>query len=301
VIALHFLKMHGCGNDFILLDGMASEQFTLSSEEVRRLCHRNFGIGADGIIILKKSALADVEWDFFNSDGSTASMCGNGARCVFRYLFDHHFPHEKSLRLAAQSGIVHGRMTDDGMIEIQFLSRPPEGFSYSEKILAIENHPLTIYCIRAGIAHAVLEVKDLRSYPVSRIGKSVQDHATFQPEGTNVTFFQALGGNQILSTTFERGVAKETLACGTGAVAAAIIYSELYLQKFPIHVKLPGGNVIVDMTPTSQKVLLIGPAEYVAEVKVPVSLSTDSTSGKDAKKPGSTTDANGYGRGTHAV
>jgi len=259
-----FFKMQGCGNDFLILDGIREELKPLTSEEAIFWCDRHFGIGADGLMVVRRGKQADAAWEFYNSDGSRAEMCGNGARCAIRFLSERHFPGKPEITLETPAGVVRGKVFEPGRIEITLSTG--EALEYQEKILHIEDTALTLACLSTGVPHAVLEVRDLLTYPIQRIGRAVQAHPAFQSEGTNVTFFQKLNANQILSTTFERGVEAETLACGTGAAAAAFIYSELYLQKFPIVVKVPGGSLEVDITP-DKRITLTGAAEHVFEVK----------------------------------
>ncbi len=264
---LHFFKMQGCGNDFLILDGIKENIPRFSSEEAVYWCDRHFGVGADGLMVLRKGITTDVEWEFFNSDGSLAEMCGNGARCAVRFLSDRYFQKNSEISLSTKAGVIRGRIVDLGKIEIALSTGREIRLEYKEKILHLEDTAFNLACVNTGVPHAVLEVKDLLTYPIARIGKQIQSHTAFQPEGTNVTFYQRLLGNQILSTTFERGVGKETLACGTGAAAAAFIFSEQYLQRFPVEVKVPGGLLEVSLSP-EKRILLVGPAEYVFEVDV---------------------------------
>jgi len=267
---MKFCKMQGCGNDFLIVDGMKSEPPTLRDDQLRYLCHRQFGPGADGVIVLSPGNLGDAKWDFYNSDGSSAEMCGNGARCAIRFLTDRHFPNGGELVLETRAGLIRGTKLPGGGAEVVLLPGPrnADSFDYAEKIIEVDRIPIEVFSIDTGVPHAVIEVKDLGVYPISRIGRSIGLHDAFLPHRTNVTFFQRVLGNRILSTTFERGIWHETFACGTGAAAAAIIFSERYLQPFPIEVAVPGGDLMIDMRPTTKALLLQGPAEYVAEVEL---------------------------------
>lgn len=262
--------MQGCGNDFLILDQMHSAERPLRPREVAYLCDRRFGIGGDGLILLTKSETpeADAKWIFFNSDGSQAEMCGNGARCAIRYLCDRYFPGDDVIRLSTKAGVIKGRKISEQTIEVSLTGKKDYVPEFTETILEVEAGVLQIYNINTGVPHAVMEVKDIYTYPIARVGQQVQAHAMFQPAGTNVTFFQRTVGKRIRATTFERGVAEETLACGTGAAAAAIIFSEQYLEPLPIEVSVPGGDLIVALSPVSKVLLLQGPAEYVYEIDV---------------------------------
>jgi len=264
-MAYHFYKMQGCGNDFLFLDGIKNEIAPLSSEEAVYWCDRHFGVGADGLVVLRRGKDTDAEWEFYNSDGSRAEMCGNAARCAFRFLSERHFPGDRSISLKTPAGVIHGRAVEPGRIEIILSAGKEIALEYKEKILHVEDTAFTLACTNTGVPHAVLEVKDLMTYPITRLGRALQAHPAFLPEGTNITFFQRVAGNQILSTTFERGVEEETLACGTGAAAAAFIFSEMYLQKFPIQVKVPGGTLEVGLT-AEKRITLTGPGDYVFEL-----------------------------------
>jgi len=266
----HFYKMHGAGNDFLILDYMKEEEgSSLKASEVRYLCDRHFGIGADGVVVLNRSRIAHGNWKFFNSDGNEAEMCGNAARCVIRFLSEKYFPEEPMISLETKVGIIKGKVMDDtGMVEVMLLPTGQAKFEYRERVLKIGDEALRVYSIDTGVPHAVIEVKDIRNYPISKVGKFLVGHEAFQPEGTNVTFLQSGVGQQIWATTFERGVEEETMACGTGAAAAAIIYSELYLQPLPVEVAVPGGTLIVDLSPVAKMLLLRGPTEHVMEVEL---------------------------------
>lgn len=263
---LQLIKMQGAGNDFLLIDALKTDSPLLHTAAVQFLCDRHFGVGADGLIILKPSQSADLEWDFWNSDGSVAEMCGNGARCVIRYVSERW--DKERITLKTLAGIVSGRYLGNSEVEVSFFKKPTGGFEYKEHILKTEETPITCYSISTGVPHAVIEVRDIRSYPIVRIGQWVHDHAAFAPQKTNVTFFQKQWSKEILSTTFERGVEQETFACGTGAVAAAIVYSELYNEKLPMSVHVPGGTLVVDLQLESQHIVLQGPAVYVMETEL---------------------------------
>lgn len=266
---LNFLKMQGCGNDFLILDSMQSEPAPFYPPEIVWLCDRNFGVGADGLVILTKSAEHHAKWLFYNSDGSEAEMCGNAARCVVRYLADNYFPHDIPISIETRAGIVKGRLMDQpGMVEITLVPKPFERFEYEQKVIATDKYSLEVNLINTGVPHAVIEVKDLATYPILEVGKAIRSHPAVGVGGANVTFYQRLVGPRIRSTTFERGVEGETLACGTGAAAAAILYSETYMQPLPIEVNVPGGELIVDISPVSKMLLLQGPAQYVFRVSL---------------------------------
>lgn len=263
-----FFKMHGCGNDFLILDSMRDEEPPiLKSRDIQYLCNRHFGLGADGVVLLYRSRNAHAQWKFYNCDGSEAEMCGNAARCALRLLSDRYFPGEELLTVETKIGLLKGkRLTREGYVEVAFMAKGHDELKYVERLVEVGDSAYRLYCIDTGVPHAVMEVKDIRNFPITQFGHTILHHDMFKPEGTNVTFFQSVVGPQILATTYERGVEKETFACGTGAAAAAIIYSELYIQPLPIEVQVPGGTLMVDRSPVAKKILLRGPTEYVAEI-----------------------------------
>lgn len=272
-MSFHITKMHGCGNDFLILDGLREDESNVpSKEEILWACDRNFGIGADGLVVLMRASDHDAKWKFFNCDGSEAAMCGNAARCVIRYLADH-YPNEGDHSLTTvmtEIGVIRGKLLDaQGLVEVTLFPQGNQKFSYEEKVIRTDDDVLRVYYINTGVPHAVIEVPDLEHYPINSVGQYLVNHPVFQPNGTNVTFMQKVVASQIKSTTFERGVEKETFACGTGALAAAVIYSELYLQNFPIKVSVPGGELEVDLSPVAKVVLLRGQTEYVMKCELP--------------------------------
>jgi len=264
-----FTKMHGCGNDFIIVDNITqASRVPLSTAEVQYLCDRHFGVGADGLVVLRRGeGKIDVHWDFFNSDGSRAEMCGNAARCAIRYVSERHLSPGRVIAIQTQAGVIKGKLLEQGQAEITMFPVGPNGFEIEEKVLATEKNVFQTLCINTGVPHAVIEVKDLSTYPVSSVGRLLVSHKAF-PRGSNITFYQRLSINKILSTTFERGVEEQTYACGTGATAAAIVFAEQYAQDFPIEVTVPGGDLEVDVSPISRIVLLRGETSFVFDGEV---------------------------------
>lgn len=263
-----FTKMQGAGNDFLILDYMHMESPQFHPREVEYFCDRHHGVGADGFVVLMGSKEAHAEWLFVNSDGSEAEMCGNAARCAIRFLADKHYPDEVPLSIKTKAGIIKGKPIENDLIEIALFKTNDGKIDYDHRVLRLGEDVIDIFSINTGVPHAVIEVKDLSTYPIERIGRQLLHHPMFGKAGTNVTFFEREVGQKIKSTTFERGVEKETYACGTGVTAAAMVYSQLFLQPFPIRVETPGGELTVDMSPVSKYMLLQGPAKYVFEVEM---------------------------------
>lgn len=264
-----FLKMQACGNDFLIMDSLQSDPSPFYPREIAWLCDRHFGVGADGLVVLTKSEEHHAKWHFYNSDGSEAEMCGNAARCAIRYLSEKYYPHDVPIRIETKAGVIKGQIKEDlRLVEVTLTSRSYERFEFEQKVLATDKYSIETFLINTGVPHAVVEVKDLSTYPILQVGQDLRNHPALGEEGANITFFQRLVGPRIRATTFERGVETETLSCGTGAAAAAIIYSEQYMQPLPIEVNVPGGEMIVDISPVSKMLLLQGPANYVFTISL---------------------------------
>lgn len=269
-MVVDFTKMSGAGNDFILIDNR-NGALRLDSSQAASLCDRHRGIGADGLILLKPcaSGKADWAWDFFNSDGSAAEMCGNGARCFGKFI-QRLTGEKKGLTFETSAGVVSARFDGDSVI-ITLTS--PRGLRLNEKI-PLKSGLAVVHSIDTGVPHAVLFVPDADKAMVQNLGAEIRCHGHFAPRGTNVNFVQLLGGSAIRVRTYERGVEAETLACGTGVTASAIIASELHQLKPPIRVRVQDGR---DLEVNFEKrgghfsnVTLGGPADFVFEGRIEI-------------------------------
>jgi diaminopimelate epimerase len=267
-MVLQFTKMNGAGNDFILIDNR-DENIHLTRDQVIRLCDRHRGIGADGLFTLIpcRSGQADWAWEFYNSDGGAAEMCGNGARCFARFI----------QRLTGQLNPVTFQ-TGAGVIRATFhgervtvnLTEPKE-MRLAQKI-NLSTGTETVHSVNTGVPHAVLFVEDADRAMVQSLGSEIRFHPHFAPKGTNVNFVQLLGPNSIRVRTYERGVEGETLACGTGVTAAALIAARINRFESPISVQVRGGDTL-EVSFTDQKtrfgdVCLNGPAEFVFDGRI---------------------------------
>lgn len=260
---LDFIKMNGAGNDFILLDNRMGD-FVLTPRQIARLCDRHRGIGADGLIALVPcvSGRADWAWLFYNSDGSAGEMCGNGARCFARFV-------RKTLGLTRDFTFETGA----GIITASFqgervtvnLTRPKD--LRLNQSLELASGPAMLHSLDTGVPHAVLYVPDADRAMVQTLGPEIRRHPHFGPRGTNVNFVQILGPNSIRVRTFERGVEGETLACGTGVSASAMISARLHPFTSPVKVQVQGGDTLeVSFRDTGagfDDVRLTGPADFV--------------------------------------
>jgi diaminopimelate epimerase len=262
---IDFTKMSGTGNDFILIDHRTP---FLSREEMpgfaKAVCERRVSVGADGLILLENSESADFRWQFLNADGSWAEMCGNGARCAAR------FAHTKGIaparmRFETVAGLIEAEVTGQS---VKLKMTAPTGLRLQEK-LVVNGQEQVVHSLNTGVPHAVLFLEDIRQAPVLEMGRALRFHEHFQPAGTNVNFVRQQPGNGLIVRTYERGVEGETLACGTGAVSAAIIAGLLGQVRPPVAVTTSGGEQLtIHYTLAGQEiseVYLEGPANFIYE------------------------------------
>jgi diaminopimelate epimerase len=230
--------MSGSGNDFILIDNRGGELKVDSLIDfVQTLCARKGSVGADGLIIIEKSTCADFGWRFFNADGSEVEMCGNGGRCAARFAFLKEIaPAQMSFETVA--GIIDAtvtgetvklRLTDPRLLELHHALKTEDGM-------------LTVSSINTGVPHVVHFVDDLEGFDVFGTGRMIRYHKHYRPAGTNANFVRVLDGHTIQVRTYERGVEDETLACGTGSVAAALISARKGLVSSPVEVLVKSGE-----------------------------------------------------------
>jgi diaminopimelate epimerase len=233
-----FWKMNGSGNDFILIDNRPS---ILDADHlgdfIRRVCARKVSVGADGLILIEPSTRAHFRWRFFNSDGSEAEMCGNGGRCAARF--------------AVLKGIAPNRLTFEtlaGSIEAEVKGRRVKLLMVEPKDLildlplSIDGETHTIHSIHTGVPHAVVRVPQCAAVDVKALGRKIRFHRQFEPQGTNANFVQVIDRANLKVRTYERGVEDETLACGTGAVASALIAAAKGWVESPVAVETTGGE-----------------------------------------------------------
>src|SRR5437016_2115768 len=237
-MVLEFTKMNGAGNDFVLIDNRA-QTIRLSREQIVRLCDRHRGIGADGVILLVPpvSKEADWAWQFYNSDGSTGEMCGNGARCFARFV-QKQTGVTRSFSFETEAGIITAAFSGD---HVTVNLTGPKDLRLDETLSLSTGHQ-TIHSLNTGVPHAVLFVADADKAMVQQLGPEIRGHPHFGPKGTNVNFVQLLGPGRIRVRTFERGVEGETLACGTGVTASALIASRVHKFGSPVKVQVQGGD-----------------------------------------------------------
>ncbi len=241
-----FIKMTGAGNDFIVIDNRAG---ALDAEMGRRLaryaCRRKLSVGADGLILIENDPEVDFRWVFFNADGSEPEMCGNGARCAVRFARLAGITGDKPrVAFRTLAGIIHGEITG-GRVKIR--TTPPHGLE-SDIALEAEGRAFTLHFLNTGVPHVVCFLEDeeaLENLDVSRWGMIVRFHPRFQPAGTNVNFVFVRDRNNIRIRTYERGVEAETLACGTGSIASALVGASRMGLSSPVGVETRSGEVLV--------------------------------------------------------
>lgn len=262
--------MNGAGNDFILIDNRAG-RVKLTTVQVVQLCHRQRGVGADGLFLLvpNTSGKAEWSWEFYNSDGSTADMCGNGARCFARFVQSVAGAKEQT-SFETGAGVI--RATFHGERVTVNLTGPKD--LRLGEVVPAAGAKLMIHSLNTGVPHAVIFVPDADKTMVQQLGAEIRYHEHFKPNGTNVNFAQVLGPNHIRVRTYERGVEGETLACGTGVTASALLSSRVNKFTSPVKVQVQGGDTLeVSWTDTGDgfsEVKLNGPADFVFKGTVEV-------------------------------
>jgi len=267
---LEFTKMNGAGNDFVLFDNRDG-RVKLTPARVERLCDRHAGVGADGVIGLVPcdSGRADWAWQFFNSDGSEAEMCGNGARCFARYI-QRIANGAGQFTFETAAGII-GACLEGDQVTVD-LTQPTDLRLNDE--LELNAGPEQIHSLNTGVPHAVLFVPDADRAMVSALGREIRNHAHFAPRGTNVNFVQVLEPGFLRVRTYERGVEGETLACGTGVTASALIGAHLKGFPSPVRVQVQGGGHLeVSFGKNGadfNDVRLKGPADFVFDGRIDI-------------------------------
>lgn len=261
---LTFTKMNGAGNDFIMVDNRTGS-LSLDRATIARICDRHRGIGGDGLLAVESPASdADFRMRYYNADGGEAEMCGNGARCFARFAGRLS---GKTDRVSFET--IAGRISADLLgDEVRLTMSVPHDLR-TNIALSVNGTQLTSHFVNTGVPHAIVFVEDLQSIDVLALGSGIRRHEAFGSKGTNANFIQAFGDGQAAIRTYERGVEDETLACGTGVVAAAIILNAVSGYSSPIGIKVRGGEVLnVGFDRTNggwENVTLTGPAEFVFE------------------------------------
>lgn len=239
---INFTKMTGSGNDFILVD---NRDHLLDADKCRDLvrlaCRRKLSVGADGLILIEDDPEADFKWRFFNADGSEAEMCGNGARCAARFAYLKGIVKEPRMAFRTLAGVIEAEIIGR---RAKIRMTPPHGL---ETDFHVEGQSLSLNFINTGVPHVVCLAgsgDELENTDVFQLGRTLRFHPHFQPAGTNVNFAFVQGPHHMAIRTYERGVEAETLACGTGSIASALICAEKRLVSSPVEVQTRSGEVL---------------------------------------------------------
>ena len=268
-LMLRFTKMDGAGNDFILIDNRKGD-VNLARGQIAHLCDRHRGIGADGILLLELPAnRADFRMRYFNADGGEAEMCGNGARCFARFA-NRVAGSENKISFETPAGVICAELA--GNLVTLRMTEPADLRLNVKLSMADENK--SVHFINSGVPHVVIPVSKIDDVDVQQNGAAIRHHKMFSPNGANVNFIEKRERNKIAIRTYERGVENETLACGTGIVASALIFAETEKTSGPIQVIARGGDELqVDFEAVDggfRNVTLTGPAEFVFEGSIEI-------------------------------
>jgi diaminopimelate epimerase len=274
-MTLKFTKMHGAGNDFVVLDGVR-QSIALSPEQIRFIADRHFGIGCDQVLLVEKTHREDADFRYriFNADGGEVEQCGNGARCFVRFVHDHKLTGKREIVVETKSGLISPRLEDDGRVTVNMgapifdPSQIPFVSDSHEVIqpLQIGTEVLHITAVSIGNPHAVQVVENIEAAPVTTQGPLVEHHPRF-PKRVNAGYMQVVDRTHIRLRVFERG-AGETLSCGTGACAAVVAGIRRNLLDNTVNVATRGGSLSITWAGEHSPVLMTGPAITVFEGEI---------------------------------
>ncbi len=272
---INFTKMHGLGNDFVVIDAI-NQHIDLNSEQIKFIANRNFGIGCDQLLLVQSplNSNADFRYRIFNADGGEVAQCGNGARCFARYVRDKGLTDKTEIRVDTDSGQLLLKVSNNNLITVDMgiPRHQPEQIPLQAKQeqavyqLTVCDQQVSFGAVSMGNPHAVIQVDDLDNAPVTSWGPVMESHAFF-PERVNVGFMQIIDREHIRLRVYERGAA-ETLACGSGACAAAVVGIEQGVLAKQVVVELPGGKLTINWEGRGQGVLMSGPATSVFEGQI---------------------------------
>ncbi len=264
-----FTKMNGAGNDFILIYKNQTKKLKLNKELIKEICDRRKGIGADGVLLIKENKIYNFELEYYNADGSTGSLCGNGARCSIKYVLKNCYVKAKKTNFICNNEVYEGKIIDDQNIE--FYLNKADHIVYDIQV-KVDNKKISGDFIDTGSPHFVINWKNIKhfvdgnfnNFDVKKLGRKIRFAKEFMSEGTNVNLIKLTNKKNYIRT-YERGVEEETLACGTGTVAAAIITSLKTKKKLPLKFITFGGDTLtVGFTKNNKKkrkIFLTGPAK----------------------------------------
>ncbi len=275
---LEFTKLQGAGNDFIIIEDLKGA-INLTSENIRWLCDRHFGIGADGLMLVQppRNPEADFFMFFYNPDGTVAEMCGNGIRCFAKYLYEHCLTNQKKIKIETLGGAKDVRLIFDGM-DVSGAKVDMGRFSFKkdeipvifeketviDEKIRVAGQSFNVTCVSTGNPHCVIFVEEISRAPVNTIGPKIEKLKMFSKK-TNVEFAQVIKESEIKLRVWERG-AGETLACGTGACATVAAANKLGLTGKRVLVRLPGGDLEIEIL--NDSILMTGPAKEIFTGKI---------------------------------
>lgn len=272
---LAFTKMQGLGNDFIVIDAVR-QAVTLEPERIRRLADRHFGIGCDQVLVVEpaQGPNADFRYRIFNADGSEVAQCGNGARCFARFVKEKGLSDHDRIRVETRAGalVLHLVAGDEVLVDMGIPRHAPDQIPLNAEVeadryvLDLEGERVEFSAVSMGNPHAVLQVASTAKAPVESLGPILESHPLF-PERVNVGFLEVVNRHQARLRVYERG-SGETLACGSGACAAAVVGIEQGLLESPVDVELPGGHLTINWQGRGFPVIMQGPAVTVFEGEI---------------------------------
>jgi diaminopimelate epimerase len=273
----NFSKMHGLGNDFVVIDAL-NQKIDLTSAQIRQISDRHCGIGFDQLLLVEKpvSDNADFKYRIYNADGGEVAQCGNGARCFAKFVREKHLTHKKEIVVDTLAGQLVLSFTESNSVTVNMgvprhsPAEVPMMISQEAKLYNLywNENEVVFYAVSMGNPHIIIQVEDIESAPVSMLGEFLQNHPLF-PEKVNVGFMQITNRQHIRLRVYERGAA-ETLACGSGACAAVVAGIEQRLLDQNVSVSLPRGELLIEWLGRGQPVQMTGPATWVYDGRIDI-------------------------------
>ncbi len=238
---IHFVKMHGAGNDFVLVDDRQGTFPSHDNLRIAALAQRRTGIACEGIILVQRSSVADFRMVFFNPDGTEADLCGNGARCVAAFAREIGAVTSPAMTFETRAGLVDAEVSTNGAVKVWMPE--PKNRRYGLQVKVGDRFVAGDY-VEAGVPHFIVPCENIASVDVEGLGRALRLSDAFAPNGTNVDFVQFIPAHKALIRTYERGVEAESGACGTGAVATAVVAVETKKMSLPVHVRTSQGYTL---------------------------------------------------------
>lgn len=274
---LKFTKMHGIGNDFVVIDGF-SQPVLLTSEQIKHIANRHFGIGCDQLLMVEHSTLKNIDFRYriFNADGGEVEQCGNGARCFVRFVLEKKLTDKTEIRVQTAGGVITLKVRNDGQVTVnmgapRFTPNEIPLLAETEQLqypLSVGSEVVNISAVSMGNPHAVQVVESVDTAPVAMQGPLIESHTSF-PKRVNAGFMQIVDSHHIRLRVFERG-SGETLACGTGACAAVVSGIRLGQLQSPVDVEMLGGKLHIEWAGENQAVWMTGPAQIVFDGEIDI-------------------------------